>query len=66
MMTAAIGGTGSAARMPILGIRELGYCLLVAIWIVTLSLIDHKNDLPKYTKIISPLSGLNILCMIGA
>ena len=39
---------------------------MVAIWIVTLSLTDRKNDLPKYAKIAAYLSGLNILCMITA
>jgi hypothetical protein len=44
----------------------LEYYLLVAIWVVTLSLTDRKNDLPKYAKIAAYLSGLNILCMITA
>ena len=62
----SFGGEGSATRMIWAGIHELEYYLLVAIWIVTLSLTDRKNDLPKYAKFTAYLSGLNILCMITA
>jgi hypothetical protein len=62
----SFGGAGSATRMLWAGIHELEYYFLVSIWIVTLSLTDSKNDLPKYAKIVAYLSGLNILCMITA
>jgi len=62
----SFGGPDSATNMAMLGIHELEYYFIAAMWVAALIWTDGSNDLPRYAKIVGYLSVLNVLCMIGA